>query len=173
MDLFPIFSLFRPIMLEDAAARHHAATDVHPLPRHLGFPEWLPKRFFGHSDFQSDLQTCFTSVRISRGAVGTVFRSFGFPEWRPKGFRSSSDFQSGCRSDFSWPRMFRKGPGTMSQPFGISDILQYCFMAAMLVNQYHVAQLTLQFGFGVWNSHTWILPSYAVAKPHFCCPATA
>jgi hypothetical protein len=61
----------------------------------------------------------------------------------------------------------------MSQPFEISDILQSRFIAAMLVHQHHVAQLTLQFGFGVWNSHKWISPSYAVAKPHFCCPATA
>jgi hypothetical protein len=44
----------------------------------------------------------------------------------------------------------------MSQLFGISDILQSRFIAAMLVHQHHAAQLTLQFGFGFWNSHTWI-----------------
>jgi hypothetical protein len=48
----------------------------------------------------------------------------------------------------------------MSQLFGISDILQSRFIAAMLVHQQHAqqhaAQLTLQFGFGVWNIHTWI-----------------
>jgi hypothetical protein len=106
-------------------------------------------------------------------ASKTVFCSFGFPEWLPKGFPGTSDLQSVCRSDFSWPRMFRKEAGTMTQPFGISDILRSRFMAPIMVYKHHVAQLTLQFGFGVWNSHIWILPSYPVAKPHFCCPATA
>ena len=105
-----------------------------PFPDTLGFAEWLPKRFWGHSDSQTGFQTRFTTVPTSRAAARVVFRSFGFPEWLPKGSLGTSDLQSVCRSDFSWPQIFRRGAGAMSQPFGISEILQSCFIAAMLVH---------------------------------------
>ncbi len=44
---------------------------------------------------------------------------------------------------------------------------------AVLLQPQHAAQPFFQSGFRVWNIHTWNLPSYAVATPHFCCPATA